>query len=61
MKLTCNLEIVNRQLLAGRNITSRGKSQHCVLSIGKQSVKDNELYLLLQTRSNSSGTKYKVE
>ncbi|KAK0090968.1 hypothetical protein PV326_003945 [Microctonus aethiopoides] len=61
MKLTCNLEIVNRQLLAGRNITSRGKSQHCVLSIGKQSVKDNELYLLLQTRNNSSGTKYKVK
>lgn len=59
MKLNCHVQVVNRQL-AGSNITSSAKPLISSLSIGKQSVKNNELFLLLQTRKNVNGTKYKV-
>ncbi|XP_011151718.1 leucine-rich repeat protein 1 isoform X3 [Harpegnathos saltator] len=54
MKLHCNVEVHNRALLS----MSQRKSQRSVLTIGKQSDKD-DLYIFLQTLQNKKGTKYK--
>ncbi|EFN76366.1 leucine-rich repeat protein 1 isoform X1 [Harpegnathos saltator] len=55
MKLHCNVEVHNRALLS----MSQRKSQRSVLTIGKQSDKD-DLYIFLQTLQNKKGTKYKT-
>lgn len=55
MKLHCNVEVYNRALLG----LPQRKSQRSVLTIGKQSDKD-DLYIVLQTLQNKKGTKYKV-
>ncbi|KAJ8672902.1 hypothetical protein QAD02_004163 [Eretmocerus hayati] len=55
MKLMCTVEIANRLNHGGRR-----KAQQSCLTIGRQSVKDDQIYLLLQTVANKKGTKYKV-
>lgn len=57
MKLHCNVEINNR--LSTTNVVRR-KSQRSILAIGKQTVKNTEIYILWQTLQNKQGTKYKV-
>ncbi|XP_011304389.1 leucine-rich repeat protein 1 [Fopius arisanus] len=56
MKINCNVEVVNRSVCAPRK-----KAQRSCLAIGRQSVKSNELHLLLQTLQNKLGTKYKID
>ncbi|XP_063973495.1 leucine-rich repeat protein 1 [Diachasmimorpha longicaudata] len=57
MKINCNIEVVNRALPAPRK-----KAQRSCLAIARQSVKNNELHLLLQqTTQNKLGTKYKID
>ncbi|KAK2574944.1 hypothetical protein KPH14_008709 [Odynerus spinipes] len=59
MKLNCNVEVNNRAHNLA-NLSIRRKSQRACLAIGRQSLKNNEVYILLQTEQNKSGTKYKV-
>lgn len=59
MKLNCNVEVNNRTHNFA-NLSIRRKSQRTCLVIGRQSLKNNELYILLQTEQNKSGIKYKV-
>lgn len=58
MKLNCKVQISNR-LTAFTNIGNR-KFQRSCLAVGRQSIKSDEIHLLLQTPSNKNGTKYKV-
>lgn len=58
MKLYCNIEINNR--LSTQTNTGRRKSQKSCLAVGRQSIKSDDIYLLLQTSTNKNGTKYKV-
>ncbi|XP_043791303.1 leucine-rich repeat protein 1 [Apis laboriosa] len=58
MKLHCNVEINNR--LSTTNVVRR-KSQRSILAIGKQTVKNTEIYILWQTLQNKQGTKYKID
>ncbi|XP_016837509.1 leucine-rich repeat protein 1 [Nasonia vitripennis] len=60
MKLTCNVEVYNRLANLAPNIARR-KPQRSCLAIGRQSVKNQEIHLLLQTPTNKNGTKYKVD
>lgn len=55
MKLHCNVEVHNRALPS----VSQRKSQRSILTIGRQSDKD-DLCIVLQTLQNKKGTKYKV-
>lgn len=55
MKLVCNVEVHNRAL----SMVLRKKSQRSMMTIGRQSDKD-DLYIVLQTLQNRKGTKYKV-
>lgn len=57
MKLHCNIEINNR--LSTTNVVRR-KSQRSILAIGRQTVKNTEIYIFWQTLQNKQGTKYKV-
>ncbi|KAF7394809.1 hypothetical protein HZH66_007983 [Vespula vulgaris] len=59
MKLNCNVEVNNRMHNL-TNLSIRKKSQRGYLVIGRQSIKNDELYILLQTEQNKCGTKYKV-
>lgn len=59
MKLTCNVEIYNRLADLTPNI-ARKRPQRSCLAIGRQSMKNEEIHLLLQTPTNKNGTKYKV-
>lgn len=58
MKLHCNVEVNNR-IVSGNG--ARRKPLRSVLALGRQSVKDNELYILLQTLQNKQGSKYKID
>lgn len=57
MKLHCNIEINNR--LSTTNVIRR-KSQRSILAIGRQTVKNTQIYIFWQTLQNKQGTKYKV-
>ncbi|KAL2728667.1 leucine-rich repeat protein 1 [Vespula squamosa] len=59
MKLNCNVEVNNR-IHNLTNLSIRKKSQRGYLVIGRQSMKNDELYILLQTEQNKCGIKYKV-
>lgn len=56
MKIACNVEVNDRT----RNVRVLGRSQKSILSLGKKSMNDADLLLLLQSLKNKLGTKYKV-
>lgn len=58
MKLHCNIEINNR--LSTTNVVRR-KSQRSILAIGRQTIKNTEIYIFWQTLQNKQGTKYKID
>lgn len=60
MKLMCKVEVNNRLMSASNGSVHRNKPQRTCLAIGRNSVKDNEPYVLLQTANNKQGTKYKA-
>ncbi|XP_015609820.1 leucine-rich repeat protein 1 [Cephus cinctus] len=60
MKLMCTVEVSNR-LLSSTNIPWKRKGQRSCLGIGRNSLKDDELYIFLQTPQNRQGVKYKVD
>ena len=60
MKLICSVEVSNRLLNTLPIKTSKAKAQKSCLAIGKPSAKNEDVYLLLQTKTNKTGTKYKV-
>ncbi|XP_033205001.1 leucine-rich repeat 47 [Bombus vancouverensis nearcticus] len=57
MKLHCNIKVNNR--LFTTNVIRR-KSLRSIIAIGRQTVKNMDIYLLLQTLQNKHGTKYKI-
>lgn len=59
MKLICNIEVFHRQSTLAPNV-GRRKPQRSCLAIGRQSIKSEDIHLLLQTQTNKVGTKYKV-
>ncbi|XP_066581605.1 leucine-rich repeat protein 1-like [Prorops nasuta] len=59
MKLHCNVEVSNRSLPV-TNFTKK-KAQRSCLAIGRQTVNNDKIYLLLQTQTNKQGTKYNVD
>nr|CAD7589920.1 unnamed protein product [Timema genevievae] len=59
MKITGNILVSNRAL-PSLNISSKGRAQRSSLIIGRMPGKESEIFLLHQTVSNKSGTKYKV-
>lgn len=56
MKLICNVKVSHR--LVPDSSTNRAVKSS--IAISRNSVKDNDLYILLQTLQNKTGTKYKV-
>ncbi|XP_072755557.1 leucine-rich repeat protein 1 isoform X1 [Anoplolepis gracilipes] len=54
MRLHCKIEIHDKTLSLHR------KSQRSILAFIKDPVKNNNIYLYLQTRQNKHGTKYKI-
>ena len=58
MKLHCNIKVNNR--LFTTNVIRR-KSLRSIITIGRQTVKNMDIYLLWQTLQNKHGTKYKVK
>nr|CAD7402550.1 unnamed protein product [Timema cristinae] len=59
MKITGNILVSNRAL-PSLSISSKGRAQRSSLIIGRMPEKESEIFLLHQTASNKSGTKYKV-
>ncbi|XP_050578961.1 leucine-rich repeat protein 1 [Bombus affinis] len=57
MKLHCNIKVNNR--LFTTNVIRR-KSLRSIITIGRQTVKNTDIYLLWQTLQNKHGTKYKI-
>ncbi|XP_071857022.1 leucine-rich repeat 47 [Bombus fervidus] len=57
MKLNCNIKVNNR--LFTTNVIRR-KSLRSIITIGRQTVKNTDIYLLWQTLQNKHGTKYKI-
>ncbi|XP_012272079.1 leucine-rich repeat protein 1 [Orussus abietinus] len=61
MKLICNIEVSFRQAVTSNCISTRRKSRQACLTLGRYSVKNNELYILLQTQQDKQGIKYKID
>ncbi|KAI4487352.1 hypothetical protein M0804_005501 [Polistes exclamans] len=59
MKLNCRVEVNDRTLNVLHSSLKRKPERGCLV-IGRQSIKNNELHILLQTQKNLCGTKYKV-
>lgn len=62
MRLTCNVDLVNRNLPSA-NIKKSSKAQHTQLSIGKKpggGSKEAPLFLMMCTAKDRNGTKFKV-
>ncbi|XP_011500986.1 PREDICTED: leucine-rich repeat protein 1 [Ceratosolen solmsi marchali] len=59
MKLICNVDVYNRLSSLAINIRQRKPQKSCLI-IGKQSKENDEVYLILQTKSNKIGVKYKI-
>ncbi|XP_076096997.1 leucine-rich repeat protein 1-like [Mytilus galloprovincialis] len=63
MRLTCNVDLVNRNLPSA-NIKKSSKAQHTQLSIGKKpggGSKEAPLFLMMCTAKDRNGTKFKIK
>ena len=68
MKLTCEVEVVYSLAVANGGVGSRSHRARASLSLGKKTGGNpsggrsrEELFLIVSTAKNVSGTKYKVE
>lgn len=59
MKLNCRVEVNDRILNVLHSSLKRKPERGCLV-IGRHSIKNNELHILLQTQKNLCGAKYKV-
>lgn len=62
MRLTCNVDVLNR-LLPAASMKKTSKAQHAQLSIGKKpgsGSKDAPLFLMMCTAKDRNGTKFVV-
>ncbi|XP_015187043.1 PREDICTED: leucine-rich repeat protein 1 isoform X1 [Polistes dominula] len=59
MKINCRVQVSDRTLNVLHPLLKRTPEHGCLV-IGRQSIKNNELYILLQTLKNQCRAKYKV-
>ena len=62
MRITCDVDVCNR-LLPAFNISSKGKPSRTQLSVGKKPgdmAKEDDVYLMLCSKQDRNGAKYKV-
>ena len=61
MRITCDVDTSNR-LLPSFNMKSKGKAAKAQLSVGrKPGEKDGEVYLMIATKQDRNGTRYRVD
>ncbi len=61
MRITCDVEVVNR-LLPAFNLRGKNKATRSQLSVGRKPGADNEgdIYLMICTKQDRNGAKYRV-
>ena len=62
MRLTADVEVSNR-ILPSFNLSNKGKSTHSQLSVGRKpgdNSKDGDVYLMVCTKLDRNGAKYRV-
>ena len=64
MRITCDVDIGNR-LLPSFNMKGKSRAMRAQVSVGRKpgcnaSSKDNDVYLMIITKQDKNGTKYRV-